>query len=94
MGAGQLQCIWRVTLPLVMPSLVAGALFAFLISFDEVVIAYFVTGPDSQTLPVKMYSSIKWEISPVIAAISTLLTLLSLIICVGGAVVRKDERYG
>lgn len=94
MGAGRLQCIWRVTLPLVMPSLVAGALFAFLISFDEVVIAYFVTGPDSQTLPVKMYSSIKWEISPVIAAISTLLTLLSLIICVGGAVVRKDERYG
>ena len=45
MGAGRLQCIWRVTLPLVMPSLVAGALFAFLISFDEVVIAYFVTGP-------------------------------------------------
>jgi putative spermidine/putrescine transport system permease protein len=78
----------------VMPSLVAGALFAFLISFDEVVIAYFVTGPESQTLPVKMYSSIKWEISPVIAAISTLLTLLSLMICVGGAIVRKDARYG
>ncbi len=40
-----------------------------------------------------MYSSIKWEISPVIAAISTLLTLLSLVICIGGAIVRKDERY-
>ncbi len=93
MGAGRLRTLFRVTLPLVMPSLAAGALFAFLISFDEVVIAYFVTGPETQTLPVKMYSSIQWEISPVIAAISTLLTLLSLLVCVGGALVRKENRY-
>jgi len=63
------------------PSLVAAALFAFLISFDEVVLAYFLTAPQTVTLPVRMYSSIEWGISPVIAAISTLLTLLSSAVC-------------
>jgi putative spermidine/putrescine transport system permease protein len=85
MGAGRLTVLRRVTLPLVRPALVAGAMFAFLISFDEVVIAYFLTTAGTQTLPVKMYSSIQWEVSPVIAAISTLLTLLSLVACVAGA---------
>ena len=50
MGAGRVTTMRRITLPLVLPSLAAGALFAFLISFDEVVIAYFVTGPATQTL--------------------------------------------
>jgi putative spermidine/putrescine transport system permease protein len=49
-------------------------------SFDEVVIAWFVTGTTTATLPVKMYSSIQWEVSPVLAAVSTLLTLTSLLI--------------
>jgi putative spermidine/putrescine transport system permease protein len=89
MGAGRLTVLRRVTLPLVRPALVAGAMFAFLISFDEVVIAYFVTNPATQTLPVKMYSSIQWQVSPVIAAISTLLTLLSLVVCVAGAGLAK-----
>lgn len=93
MGAGRVTTMRRITLPLVLPSLAAGALFAFLISFDEVVIAYFVTGPATQTLPVKMYSSIQWEISPVIAAISTLLTLLSLLVCVGAAIARKQTPH-
>ncbi|WP_439397383.1 ABC transporter permease [Bradyrhizobium sp. PMVTL-01] len=54
---------------------------AFLMSFDEVVIALFITGPETTTLPVKMYSSVQWEISPVIAAVSALLTMLSIVFC-------------
>jgi putative spermidine/putrescine transport system permease protein len=81
MGAGRLRIFTEVVLPQIRPSVLVGALFAFLISFDEVIIAYFITGPESMTLPVKMYSAIRWEVSPVLAAVSTLLTLLSLVVC-------------
>ena len=91
MGAGRLYTLWRVTLPLLKPVIVAAALFAFLISFDEVVISYFISATATQTLPVKMYSSIQWEISPVLAAISSLLTLLSLAVCVAGAALQKKD---
>ncbi|SFJ73135.1 putative spermidine/putrescine transport system permease protein [Bosea sp. OK403] len=91
MGAGRLLIFYKVTLPLLRPAIVAGALFSFLISFDEVVIAYFVGRAGFSTLPVKMFGSIQWEISPVIAAISTLLTLLSLGVCLLVAATAKDE---
>lgn len=81
MGAGRTRVLAQVVLPQLIASLVAAALFAFLISFDEVVLAYFLTAPQTATLPVRMYSSIEWGISPVIAAISTLLTLLSSAVC-------------
>ena len=90
MGAGRLLVLRRVTLPLLRPTIMAAALFAFLVSFDEVVISYFIAGVRTQTLPVKMYSAIHWEISAVLAAVSTLLTLLSLGICVAVALLRKD----
>jgi putative spermidine/putrescine transport system permease protein len=91
MGAGRLLVIRRVTLPLLRPAILASALFAFLISFDEVVISYFVAGVRSETLPVKMYSAIRWEISPVLAAVSTLLTVLSLGICLAVAAAQKAD---
>lgn len=81
MGASRLTMFKRVVLPQLGPSIFAGALFAFLISFDEVVIAWFLTSATTTTLPVRMYSSIQWDISPVIAAISVLLTVLSFIVC-------------
>jgi putative spermidine/putrescine transport system permease protein len=56
-----------------------------------VVISYFVSSPRTETLPVKMYSSIQWEISPVLAAISALLTLLSLVVCVLGSMLHRDD---
>jgi putative spermidine/putrescine transport system permease protein len=91
MGADRLLILRKVTLPLLRPALVAGGLFAFLISFDEVVIAYFITNVETQTLPVKMYSSIHWEISPVLAAVSTLMTLLSLTVCLAVAFLQSSE---
>jgi putative spermidine/putrescine transport system permease protein len=80
-GAPRRTVFFRVVLPQLVPSVVAGALFAFLISFDEVVIAWFLSSAQTTTLPVRMYSSIHWGVSPVIAAVSTLLTLLSFLVC-------------
>jgi putative spermidine/putrescine transport system permease protein len=91
MGAGPIYTFFRVTLPLLKPAMFAGGLFAFLMSFDEVVVAYFISKAGSTTLPVKMFSSIQWEISPVLAAVSTFLTVVSLVICLIGALFQKKE---
>ncbi|POR55219.1 ABC transporter permease [Bosea psychrotolerans] len=92
MGASRPVIFFRVVLPQLKASIAVGALFAFLMSLDEVVVAYFLTGTKAMTLPVKMYSSIRWELTPVLAAVSTLLTLLSLLIALGIiALQRKTE---
>lgn len=83
MGASRVRIFFRVVLPQLKAAIAVGALFAFLMSLDEVVVAYFLTGTASMTLPVKMYSSIRWELTPVLAAVSTLLTVLSLVIALG-----------
>jgi putative spermidine/putrescine transport system permease protein len=81
MGASPARVFLQVVLPQLKIPIFAGFLFAFLASFDEVVIAWFLNGPATITLPVKMYSSIMWENTPVIAAVSTMLTLLSFAVC-------------
>ena len=91
MGASQWRIYLEVVLPQIRTSVIVGALFAFLISFDEIVVAYFITGPESTTLPVKMYSAIRWEISPVLAAVSTLLTILSLVVCLAIMALQPQE---
>ena len=85
MGAGPVQILLKVTLPLMRDAIFAGGLFAFLTSFDEVVIAYFLSGNAAMTLPVKMFSSIRWEISPVLAAAATFLTVVSFASCMAVA---------
>lgn len=92
MGAGRLYVLRKITLPLLVPSMVAAGLFAFLLSFDEVVISYFIAEVQHQTLPVRMFNSIQWEISPVIAAIASMLTLLSLVVCIAGALLQRKDR--
>ncbi|MCK1440569.1 MULTISPECIES: ABC transporter permease [unclassified Bradyrhizobium] len=82
MGAGPTRMFLTVVVPQLVPSIVSAALFAFLLSFDEVIISWFLAGSDTITLPVKMYSAIEWEISPVIAAVSTLLMAVSLLVCI------------
>jgi len=94
MGANKTVMFVTVVLPQLIPSLIAAALFAFLISFDEVVISWFLAGSTTMTLPVKMYSSIRWEISPIIAAVSTVLTLISLIVCIMTAFLNKADVRG
>lgn len=91
MGAGRLRMLLTVVLPQLYPSIGGAALFAFLISFDEVVISWFLAGPTTTTLSVKMFSAIQWEISPVIAAVSTLLTAVSLVVCLVNVALQKRE---
>ncbi len=73
-GANPLRTFWHVTLPVLRPGIMVAALFAFLTSFNEAVIAIFIAGRDGSTLPKKMFESIRLESDPVIAVISTLLT--------------------
>ncbi|CAO3438902.1 ABC transporter permease [Azospirillum doebereinerae] len=86
MGATRMQVFTKVTLPLLRPAILSGGLFAFLLSFDEVVVAWFIGSSYDPTLPVKMYSSIQWEVSPVLAAISTVLFVLTAVVCVVAAI--------
>nr|WP_233288038.1 ABC transporter permease [Bradyrhizobium brasilense] len=89
MGAGPTRMFLTVVIPQLVPSLVSAAFFAFLLSFDEVIISWFLAGTDTVTLPVKMYSALHWEMSPVIAAVSTLLTAISLVVSIVAIALRK-----
>ena len=91
MGAGRIYTFRKVTLPLLTPSLVVAFLITFLLSFDELIIAVFLSGFGTHTLPVKMYENVTEEVSPVLAAISVLLTVLALVICVSIMVIQKAK---
>ena len=82
LGASPRQAFLKVTLPAILPGVVAGAIFAFLTSFDEVVVAIFLSGVGSTTLPAQMWSGIRFEISPIIAAASSVLLLLSVVVLI------------
>jgi len=73
-GAGPLRTFLWVTLPVLRPGVMVGALFAFLSSFNEAVVAIFIAGRNAATLPQKMFESLRLESDPVIAVVSTLLT--------------------
>ncbi|TIN20563.1 MAG: ABC transporter permease subunit [Mesorhizobium sp.] len=79
MKAGPIRTFRRVTLPLIMPGIVGGALFAFINSFDEVVISSLVSGLSIRTLPLKMWENIRHQIDPTIAAIASMLMLLPIL---------------
>ncbi|MER9237060.1 ABC transporter permease subunit [Mesorhizobium sp. M0622] len=80
MRAGPFRTFMRVTLPLIRPGIIGGAVFAFLASFDEVIITSLVAGLSIRTLPLKMWEDIRHQIDPTIAAVATLLILLPLFI--------------
>lgn len=77
LGAGPLQTFFRVTLPVIAPGVISGALFAFATSFDEVVVVLFLAGPEQLTLPRQMFNGIRENISPTIAAVATLLIVFT-----------------
>jgi putative spermidine/putrescine transport system permease protein len=80
LGARPVIAFRKVTLPAIFPGIVAGFVFSFLTSFDEIVVALFVSGIDSITLPVQMWNGIRFEISPAVAAASSLLLLMSVVL--------------
>jgi putative spermidine/putrescine transport system permease protein len=77
LGANPLTTFFRVTLPVIAPGVISGALFAFATSFDEVVVTLFLAGPDQVTLPRQMFTGIRENITPTIAAVATLLILFT-----------------
>lgn len=77
LGADPLSTFFRVTLPVIAPGVISGALFAFATSFDEVVVTLFLAGPDQVTLPRQMFTGIRENITPTIAAVATLLILFT-----------------
>lgn len=88
-GATKLQAIRRVTLPAIRLGVLSGGLFSFLISWDEVVISIFMASPGLQTLPVRMWTTLRQDLSPVIAAVSTLLIVLTMTVMVIASLLRR-----
>ena len=80
MGASAWTVTWRVTFPWIAPGIIAGALFAFAVSFDQFVVSYFLSEPGDSTLPVLIYTSIRKGFTPEINAISTIIIVVSMVI--------------
>lgn len=93
-GAGPVRTFFHVTLPLIAPGVVSAALFAFIISFDEAVVSFFISNLDRKTLPRKMFEDIDYNVSPTLAAVATMLTLLTVAALVGSHLIktRLDRR--
>ncbi len=83
LGASRLMALRRVVFPMMLPGMVTAAVFAFLISFDELLIALFISTPTLSTLPKRLWEGIRIEINPTIAAVSTILVLLTVLALVG-----------
>lgn len=77
MGASPMRVFLQVKLPIIAPGVISGALFAFATSFDEIVVALFLTGPDQRTVPRQMWSGIREQLSPTILAVATVLVVIS-----------------
>ncbi|MEZ4594852.1 MAG: ABC transporter permease [Chloroflexota bacterium] len=89
LGANEWQTFRRVTLPLLMPGIVSGALLAFTLSLDDFVITFFVAGPGSTTLPVRVYSMIRFGLTPEVNAVSTLMFLGSTLLVIISLVLQR-----
>jgi putative spermidine/putrescine transport system permease protein len=92
LGASRARTLWSVTIPLVRPGIIAGALFAFITSFDELLIALFVSGTRAVTLPRLLWDFVRSEASPVIAVVSVLLTLFSVVAVGLVAAIQRERR--
>ena len=79
-GATPLTTFRRIILPLILPGVISGALFAFVTSFDEVVVVLLVASFDPKTIPLQMWNGIREQISPTILAVATILVLFSIIL--------------
>jgi putative spermidine/putrescine transport system permease protein len=89
LGADPVTAFFRVTLPLVAPGMISGALFAFAASFDEVVTVLFLGGPEQRTIPRQMWSGIREQISPTILAVATLLIIFSSLLLLAVEMLRR-----
>jgi putative spermidine/putrescine transport system permease protein len=93
LGAGPVATFFRITLPVIAPSVLAGAVFAFITSWDEVVVAIFLSGPDLSTLPVRMWSGVRVQIDPTVAAVSSLSLLATVGVFAGVGAAALARRW-
>ena len=89
LGAGPARAFKDVVLPLIRPGVISGALFAFVTSFDEVVLILFLAGPDQRTIPRQMFAGLREQINPTILAVATLLVIVSICLLVTLELLRR-----
>jgi putative spermidine/putrescine transport system permease protein len=89
-GASFLKAFWLVVLPALRPAIISAGVFAFLTSFDEVVLNLFLGGPATTTLPKKIWESVKFELDPTLTAVSTLLIVVSTTALLVASVARRQ----
>ncbi|MEV6864994.1 ABC transporter permease [Streptosporangium subroseum] len=92
LGAGPFYTFFRVTLPLIAPGMVAGALFAFINSWDEIVVALFVTDPVVRTLPVMIFNQLRSGVDPTVAAAATLLIAVTVLLLGVALLARRQAK--
>jgi putative spermidine/putrescine transport system permease protein len=90
-GASPWEARFRVTMPAISHGLFSAAIFSFLISWDEVVLAIFMASPSLQTLPVKVWTTLRQDLTPVIAAASTILVAITILLMLAAALIRKGQ---
>jgi spermidine/putrescine transport system permease protein len=93
LGAGEWRAFFDITLPLILPAVISGMLIAFAMSFDDVIVSVFVTGPTTNTLPIRIFSQIKTGVTPKTNALCTLLFIATILLCLLSAAVGKP-RHG
>jgi putative spermidine/putrescine transport system permease protein len=90
LGAGPIRTFRRITLPLILPGVLAGGLFAFITSWDEVVVSIFLTSARFRTLPVEMWEQVRQVVDPTVAAVATTLLVVTTTILLLAFVVRRQ----
>lgn len=96
LGASDWQTMRRIVLPYAMPGIITGALFAFTLSIDDFVITFFTSGPGSTTLPLKIYSMVRFSVTPEMNAAATVLIALTVALVLAGIAIqsRQDREAG
>jgi len=89
LGAGPWRAFYDVMLPLLLPAIVSGILLSFAMSFDDVIISIFVTGPNTNTLPIRIYTQIKTGVTPKTNALCSLLFIITVLLCILSAAVSQ-----
>lgn len=92
LGANRWTTFRTITLPLITPGLLSGLLFAFVTSFDEIIVALFITSPYLKTLPVQIYSSITRDADPTVAAVGTILFIATTLLITAGLLIGARQR--
>ena len=92
LGASQLRVFFDVTLPLILPAILSGVMLAFAMSFDDVVISIFVTGPKVNTLPVKIYTKLKTGVTPEVNALAAVMLAVTVLMIGGAALVGRRKK--